>query len=387
MITYAHRLVQQPTVAPSVYEHTSLSTSSSAPRSRTQSLHPSPKSSLSIPTRPHQNLPQPIPALCPEPWVDALKDDIEAEFNLSLVDDIKAAKDAALTAATTAEERAAIQREYDESMADIRAQARIEFQRRVEAERERRLLGNFDGKDALIAEQHTIMESIIRDREVSQSAASSAPRPQMPPQAPAQPHPHVSRPSQPIPIPMQRSNSRNGTPRTSASPRSISSGNASSSSSSSSPRPFPRARRDSTQHSLSRPLPPPAASPATSVSSASSPSEPSSSYSASTHIERHYGEHQVAVQKREDEIKRKEAIVRRHVEEARRREETAARYEEDARQKNEEATRRMREAELYEHRVRGLEAVPPRTRTQSASVAPRLGRAFSKEAWQQHKQQ
>jgi hypothetical protein len=385
MFTYAHRLVQQPTVAPSVYERTPSSTPSSASRSRTPSLHPSPISPLSIPTRPHQKLPPPIPALCPspEPWVDALKDDIEAEFNLSLVDDIKTAKDAALTAATTAEERAAIQREYDESMADIRAQARIEFQRRVEAERERRLRGNFDGKDALIAEQHTIMESIIRDREASQSLATSAPRPQMSSQAPVQPHPHISRPSQPIPIPMQRSNSRNGAPWSSASSRTISSGNASSSSSSSSSRPIPRARRDSTQHPLSRPLPPPAASPATSVSSASSPSEPSSSHSSYSAS----GEHQVAAQKREEEIKRKEAIVRRHVEEARRREEAAARYEEDARQKNEEATRRMREAELYEHRVRGLEAGTPRTRTQSASVAPRLGRAFSKEAWQQHKQQ
>jgi len=104
-------------------------------------------------------------------------------------------------------------------------------------------------------------------------------------------------------------------------------------------------------------------------------------------MERHYREHQMAAQKREEEIKRKEALVRRHVEEARRREEAAARYEEDARQKNEEATRRVREAELFEHRVRSLEAGPPRTRTQSASVAPRLGRAFSKEAWQQHKQQ
>jgi len=33
-------------------------------------------------------VPQPVPAACPspEPWVDALKDDVETEFNLTLVD-------------------------------------------------------------------------------------------------------------------------------------------------------------------------------------------------------------------------------------------------------------------------------------------------------------
>jgi hypothetical protein len=41
----------------------------------------------------------------------------------------------------------------------IRTHARAEFQHRTEAELERRLLGNYHGKDALIAEQHTILES------------------------------------------------------------------------------------------------------------------------------------------------------------------------------------------------------------------------------------
>jgi hypothetical protein len=106
----------------------------------------------------------PLPASrpIPEPWVDALKDDVKAEFSLSLVGDVKAEKHAALAAASTAEERAAIMREYDESMADICAHDRAEFQRRIEAELERRLLGNYHGKDPLIAEKHTIMDSITK---------------------------------------------------------------------------------------------------------------------------------------------------------------------------------------------------------------------------------
>ena len=197
----------------------------------------------------------------PEPWVDALKEDVETEFNLTLVDDVKAQKDASLAAATTMEERAAIQREYDASMADIRAQARSEFQRRVEAERERRLQGNYDGKDALIAEQHTIMERIVREnvrREVSQSSTGQS---STQAQSQSQPQPALARPSQPIPIPVQRSRSRNGGPSGSIAARSVS--NTSfpsfpSSSSSSSPRPFPTVRRDSiTQHASPRLLPPP----------------------------------------------------------------------------------------------------------------------------------
>jgi hypothetical protein len=409
MFTYAPRLVQQRSVAPTVYERTPSFMPPSAPRSRTPSLHTSPIVPLSIPTHHNQTLPQsvPVPRHSPEPWVDALKDDVEAEFSLSLVDDLKAAKDATLAAATTPEERAAILREYDESMADIRAQARAEFQRRVEAERERRLLGNFDGKDALIAEQHSIMESIARQKlrgEASHFLATSAPHPQTLLQASAQPHPNVSRPSKPIPIPMQRSNSRNGVSWDSAGARSISFGNAqftsSSSSSSSSSRPPPRVRRDSTQHSSSRPLPPPTASPAASLNSVSNLSEPSSShgsYTRNAEIEWHYGEHQATVQRREEEVKRKEATARRHAEEARRREEAAARHEEDARRKNEEATRRMRDAELYEQHVRTMEARArkeielaqgagaARARTQSTSAVPRIARVFSKEAWQ-HKQ-
>ncbi|KAH9005639.1 hypothetical protein EDB86DRAFT_2879765 [Lactarius hatsudake] len=110
------------------------------------------------------------------PW-DALKEDVEAEFNLSLVDDVKEVRSAALASATTPEEKVAIQREFDESMADIRALARAELQRRVEAERERRLLGNFHGKDALVAEQHTVMDNILHEnmrRDVSQSVSSSS---------------------------------------------------------------------------------------------------------------------------------------------------------------------------------------------------------------------
>ena len=47
--------------------------------------------------------------------------------------------DAPLTAGTTVEERAAILRDYNASMVDINAQARAEYQRRVEAKPERRL--------------------------------------------------------------------------------------------------------------------------------------------------------------------------------------------------------------------------------------------------------
>jgi len=115
-------------------------------------------------------------------------------------------------------------------------------------------------------------------------------------------------------------------------------------------------------------------------------------------MEWRYGEHRAAVQRREEEVKKKEATARRHAEGARRREEAAARHEEDARRKHEEATRRMREAELYEQQVRALEARakkgvelmqkeagPARARKQSAPAVPRLARVFSKEAWQ-HKQ-
>src|SRR5260221_12315175 len=99
---------------------------------------------LPFPTRQNQSMPQPTPAArpSPEPWGDALKDDGETEVNLTLVDDLKAQKDAAMAAATTVEERAAIQREYDESMADIHAPARAQVQRAGEGGRERRLAGN-----------------------------------------------------------------------------------------------------------------------------------------------------------------------------------------------------------------------------------------------------
>jgi len=408
MFTHAPRLVQQRPVVPSLYERTPSHVPPLIPRSRAPSLQ-SPTAPLPFPTRPNQSsVPPPVLAArpSPEPWVDALKDDVEAEFSLSLVGDVKAEKDAALAAATTAEDRAAILREYDESMADIRAQARAEFQRRVEAERERRLMGNYHGKDALIAEQHTIMDSIVRQnmrKDAPQSSSSAgAPSPQTPAQA--QPQPSYPRPSQPIPIPVQRNRSRNGGPSGSATARSISGVSFASSSPSSSSRPFPAVRRDSTtQRPPTRPLAPPVASPATSVSSISSLSEPSSSHDSSymkkVEIDRRYEEHRLAVQRREEEVKRKEVAARRSAEEARRREEVAARHEEDARRKNEEATRRMREAELREQQVRawearakkevGLaqkdaEAVRVRTKSQSQNPAvPLVSRVFSKEVWQQ----
>ncbi|KAI9444092.1 hypothetical protein H4582DRAFT_1919223 [Lactarius indigo] len=323
MFTYAPRLVQR--TSPPVHERTPSQASSSVPRSRTPSLHPSP--TAPIPTRHSQTpSPQSIPVVAPrhspEPWVDALKEDVEAEFNLSLVDDVKAVKDAALASATTPEEKVAIQREYDESMADIRALARVELQRRVEAERERRLLGNFHGKDALVAEQHTIMDNIL---------------PLLFHRSPA---PHPSRQSQPIPIPIQRNSSRNGVPRgSSVGGRSVSIGNGPiASSSSSSPRAFP-------SHASARPFQSPVASPA--------PSEASSGRRDGPALP---GCTAPAVQKREQEVQRKEAAALRYAEEARRREEVAARHEENARRKNEEATRRIREAELREQQVRAWEA-------------------------------
>jgi hypothetical protein len=403
MFTHAPRLVQQRPAVPSIYERTPSHVPPLVPRPRAPSFHQSPTAPLPFPTRKSQStLPPPLPATrpTPEPWVDALKDDVEAEFSLSLVDDVKAAKDAALAAATTAEERAAIMREYDESMADIRAQARAEFQRRVEAERERRLMSNYQGKDALIAEQRNIMESILREnsmrREASQ-ASTSGPPPPTSAQAQAQAQPSIARPSQPIPIPVQRNRSRTGSVTT----RSVPNTQFASSSSPSSSRPFPTGRRDSiTQHPSSRPLPPPVASPATSVSSTSSLFEPSSSRSSySADMDRRYEEHRVAVQRLEEVVKRKEAAARRSAEEARRREEAAARHEEDARRKNEEATRRMREAQLRESQARALEAkakkemelaqkgteaarVRTLSQTQSAAV-PLITRVFSKEVWQQ----
>lgn len=114
-------------------------------------------------------------------------------------------------------------------------------------------------------------------------------------------------------------------------------------------------------------------------------------------MDRRYEEHRVAVQRLEEEVKRKEAAARRSAEEARRREEAAARHEEDARRKNEEATRRMREAQLREQQVRALEAkakkelvqkgaeaarVRTLSQTQSAAV-PLITRVYSKEVWQQ----
>lgn len=402
MFTHAPRLVQQRPAAPAIHERTPSYVPPLVPRTRAPSLRQSP-ANLPFPTRQNQStVPQPVSMArpSPEPWVDALKDDVETEFNLTLVDDMKAQKDVALAAATTVDERAAIQREYDASMADIRAQARAEFQRRVEAERERRLQGNYDGKDALIAEQHTIMEGIVREnmrREVSQSStAQSSTQAQSPSQLQLQ---TAARPSQPIPIPVQRSRSRNGGPSGSIASRSVSNTPFPPSSSSSSPRPFPTVRRDSiTQHASPRILPPPVSSPATSVSSISSESEPSSSYDSSSsknsEMDRRYEEHRAAVQRREEEVKRKEAAARRSAEEARRREEAAARHEEDARRKNEEATRRMREAQLREQQVRAweararkdmelaqkeVEAVRVRRPSQSQGAAiPLLTRVFSK---------
>ena len=417
MFAYAPRLVQQ-RAAPPVYERTPSQISSSVPHSRTPSLHPSPAVPQPIPTR-HSQTPssQSIPVIAPrhssEPWVDALKEDVESEFNLSLVDDVKAVKDAALASATTPEERVAIQREFNESMADIRALARAELQRRVEAERERRLLGNFHGKDALVAEQHTIMDSIVREnmrRDVSHSLPSTSSLPQQDPSPPAQPQPHLPRQSQPIPIPVQPNSSRNGIPSiprgSSVGGRSVSIGNGPiASSSSSSPRAFPSVRRDSiTQHAAARPFQSPIASPASSLSSVSNPSEESSvgsTHDKNAEVDRRYQEHRAAVQKREKEVQLKEAAALRYAEEARRREEAAARHEEHARRKNEEATRRIREAEQREQQVRAwetrtrkeiaqkeAEAVRTRTRVQSTASAavPRMTRVFSEE-WQQQQQQ
>lgn len=395
MFTHAPRLVHQRPAAPAVYERTPSYVPPLVPRSRAPSLRQS-SAALPFPTRQNQStVPHPIPAArpSPEPWVDALKEDVETEFNLTLVDEMKAQKDAALAVATTVEERAAIQREYDASMADIRVQARAEFQRRVEAERERRLQGNYDGKDALIAEQHNIMDGIVREnmrREVSQPSTA---------QSSTQAQPALAWPSQPIPIPVQRSRSRNGGPSGSIAARSVSNTPFPSSSSSSSPRPFPTVRRDSiTQHASPRLIPPPVSSPATSVSSISSLSEPSSSYSSSysknSEMDRRYEEHRATVQRREEEVRRKETAARRSAEEARRREEAAARHEEDAKRKNEAATRRMREAELREQQVRAweartrkemelaqkeAEAVRARSVSQSQSAAiPLLTKVFSK---------
>ena len=280
----------------------------------------------------------------------------------------------------------AIQREFNESMADIRAQARAELQRRVEAERERRLLGNFHGKDALVAEQHTIMDSILRE---NMRGDSSPPFPSS--STLHHPQPQYSRQSQPIPIPMQRNSSRNGVPRgSSVGGRSVSIGNGpvASSSSSSSPRAFPSIRRDSI--TSARPFQPPVVSPASSLSSASSSSESvGSTHSKNPEMDRRY-----------QEVRLKEAAALRYAEEARRREEAAARHEEHARRKIEEATRRIREAELREQQVRAWEArtrkeiaqkeaEAARTRSRalstSAAGAPRMAKVFSEE-WQQQQQ-
>jgi hypothetical protein len=399
MFTYAPRLVQQ-RVSPPVYERTPSQISQSAPRSRTLSLHPSPVTP--IPTR-HSQTPSPhsipvvTPRHSPELWVDALKEDVEAEFNLSLVDDVKAVKDAALASATTPEERVAIQREFNESMVDIRAQARAELQRRVEAERERRLLGNFHGKDALVAEQHIIMDNILREKMRGDTSPPFPSSSSLPPPL-AQPQPQYSRQSQPIPIPMQRNSSRNGVPRgSSVGGRSVSMGNGPiASSSSSSPRAFPSIRRDSiTQNSSARPFQPPIVSPVSSLSSASSSSESvGSTHSKNPEMDRRYQDHRTAVQMREKEVRLKETNAVRYAE-ARRREEAAARYEEHARRKNEEASRRIREAELREQQVRAweartrkeiaqkeAEAARTRSRTLSTSAAAVPRKVFSEE-WQQ----
>ncbi|KAF8263260.1 hypothetical protein EI94DRAFT_1807521 [Lactarius quietus] len=393
MFTYAPRLVQQ-RISPPVFERTPSQLPPSVPRSRTPSLHPS--SVPPIPTHHSQTpSPQSIPVVAarhsPEPWVDALKEDVESEFNLSLVDDVKAVKDAALASATTPEERVAIQREYNESMADIRALARAELQRRVEAERERRLLVNFHGKDALVAEQHTIMDTILREnmrRDTSPPfpPSSSLPQQHLPPLAQPQPQ-QYSRQSQPIPIPMQRNSSRNAIPRGSfVGGRSVSIGNGPiASSSSTSPRAFPSIRRDSiTQHPSARPFQVTIVSP---TSSSSSPDSVGSTHGAPT-----------AVQMREKEVQMKEAAALRYAEEARRREEAAARYEEYARRKNEEATRRIREAEQREQQLRAWEArtrkeiaqkeaESSRTRSRalstSAAAIPRMTRVFPDDRQQQ----
>ncbi|KAH9059514.1 hypothetical protein EDB87DRAFT_761347 [Lactarius vividus] len=90
MFTYAPRLVQR--ASPPAHERISSQGSSSVPHSHTPS-HPSP--TVPIPTRHSQTpSPQSIPVVAPrhnpELWVDALKEDVEAEFNLSLVDSMKA---------------------------------------------------------------------------------------------------------------------------------------------------------------------------------------------------------------------------------------------------------------------------------------------------------
>jgi len=109
---------------------------------------------------------------------------------------------------------------------------------------------------------------------------------------------------------------------------------------------------------------------------------------------RRYEEHRATVQRREEEVRRKEAAAHRSAEEARRREEAAARHEEDARRKNEEATRRMREAQLREQQVlaweararkdvelaqKEVDAVRARSQSQSQNSAiPLLTRVFAK---------
>ncbi|KAI9462837.1 hypothetical protein BJY52DRAFT_1184958 [Lactarius psammicola] len=390
MFTYAPRLVQQ-RAAPPVYERTPSQVPPSVPR--TPSFHPTPTVSQPIPTRHSQTpSPQSIPAVAPrhspEPWVDALKEDVEAEFNLSLVDDVKAVKDAALASATTPEEKVAIQREFNESMADIRALARAELQRRVEAERERRLLGNFHGKDALVAEQHTIMDSIVREnmrRDIPHSLPLSSSLPLPHPSPPAQPQPHLPSAitAHPNPSPTQQLAERRSQGKLRG--RAV------------------RLYRKWADRVLfviyasCVPL-------ASSLPSVSTPSEESSvgsTHDKNAEVDRRYQEHRAAVQQREKEVQRKEAAALRFAEEARRREEAAVRHEENARRKNEEATRRIREAELREQQVRAweartrkeiaqkeAEATRTRVRVQStvSAAVPRMTRVFSEE-WQQQQQQ
>jgi broad specificity phosphatase PhoE len=101
--------------------------------------------------------------------------------------------------------------------------------------------------------------------------------------------------------------------------------------------------------------------------------------------------YQETVQKREKEVRMKEAAAVRYAE-------AAARHEENARRKNEEATRRIREAELREQQLRAWEArsrkeiaqkeadvVRTRVRAPSTSAVPRMTRVFSEE-WQQQQQ-
>jgi hypothetical protein len=114
-----------------------------------------------------------------------------------------------------------------------------------------------------------------------------------------------------------------------------------------------------------------------------------SNFILNSEMNRRYEEHREAVQRREEEVKRKEAAARHSAEEAHRR-------EEGARRKNEVATRRMREAEKREQQVRAWEArsrkevelaqkvaeavrARPLTVSQSQSAAiPLLTRVFPK---------